>query len=150
MRCGATFLEKTIFKECYVTDRKINLVGLDWIDELNLIQLPDENETCQTPSLEPKNAENLVRGCRHNLHVPRSLILLFIFSRQNQSDVILLSPTISKSAISILNKLIVCQKRSLRTQVHSLILQFAKFCSDRSITQLRSLRVRTIRFRSGI
>ncbi|KAM3174083.1 hypothetical protein ACTXT7_011248 [Hymenolepis weldensis] len=37
MRYEATFLEKTIFKECYVTDRNINLMGLDWIDELNLI-----------------------------------------------------------------------------------------------------------------
>ncbi|KAM3179841.1 hypothetical protein ACTXT7_017491 [Hymenolepis weldensis] len=54
-----TFLEKTIFKECCVTDRNINLVGLDWVDELNLIQFPDENETCQTPTLEPTNEENL-------------------------------------------------------------------------------------------
>ncbi|VDL61390.1 unnamed protein product [Hymenolepis diminuta] len=34
MRYETTFLEKTIFKECYVTDRSINLMGLD------LIQLP--------------------------------------------------------------------------------------------------------------
>ncbi|VUZ39971.1 unnamed protein product [Hymenolepis diminuta] len=27
MRCEATFLEKTIFEECYVTDRKTNPVG---------------------------------------------------------------------------------------------------------------------------
>ncbi|KAM3186821.1 hypothetical protein ACTXT7_003544 [Hymenolepis weldensis] len=50
MQCQATFLEKTIFKKCYVTARNINLMGLDWIDELNLIQFPDENETCQTLS----------------------------------------------------------------------------------------------------
>ncbi|VDL16705.1 unnamed protein product [Hymenolepis diminuta] len=29
MRCEATFLEKTIFKECYVTDRSINLMSQD-------------------------------------------------------------------------------------------------------------------------
>ncbi|KAM3183558.1 hypothetical protein ACTXT7_010090 [Hymenolepis weldensis] len=69
MRYEATFLEKTIFKECYVTDRNINLMGLDWIDELNLIQFPDENETYQTPTLEPTDAENLVRGCNQCLHV---------------------------------------------------------------------------------
>ncbi|KAM3170964.1 hypothetical protein ACTXT7_017559 [Hymenolepis weldensis] len=68
MRCEAIFLEKTMFKECCVTDGNINLVGLDWIDELNLIQLPDENETCQTPTLEPSNADNLVRGCNQRLH----------------------------------------------------------------------------------
>ncbi|VUZ53164.1 unnamed protein product, partial [Hymenolepis diminuta] len=61
MRYETTFLEKTIFKECYVTDRNINPVDLDWIDELNLIQFPDEKETCQTPTLEPTNAENLAR-----------------------------------------------------------------------------------------
>ncbi|VUZ51978.1 unnamed protein product [Hymenolepis diminuta] len=43
----------------------------------------------------------------------------------------------SSSGISILNKLVVHQERSLRTQVHSSILHFAKFCSDRSIIQLR-------------
>ncbi|KAM3179262.1 hypothetical protein ACTXT7_000935 [Hymenolepis weldensis] len=69
MRYEATFLEKTIFKECGVTDRNINLVGLDWIDEFNLIQFPDEKETCQTSTLEPTNAENLVRGCNQCLHV---------------------------------------------------------------------------------
>ncbi|VDL62368.1 unnamed protein product [Hymenolepis diminuta] len=37
MRYETTFLGKTIFKECYVTDRSIKLVDLDWIDELNLI-----------------------------------------------------------------------------------------------------------------
>ncbi|KAM3179925.1 hypothetical protein ACTXT7_017308, partial [Hymenolepis weldensis] len=37
MWCKATFLEKTIFKECYVIDRNINLLGPDWLDELNLI-----------------------------------------------------------------------------------------------------------------
>ncbi|KAM3187839.1 hypothetical protein ACTXT7_001435 [Hymenolepis weldensis] len=42
-------------------------MGLDWIDELNLILFPDENETCQTPTLEPTNAENLVRGCNRCL-----------------------------------------------------------------------------------
>ncbi|VUZ52215.1 unnamed protein product, partial [Hymenolepis diminuta] len=39
--------------------------------------------------------------------------------------------------ISHLNKLVVYQKRSLRSQVHSLNLHFAKFCSDRSIIQLK-------------
>ncbi|VDL44927.1 unnamed protein product [Hymenolepis diminuta] len=69
----ATFLEKTIFKKCYVTDRNINPVGLDWIDELNLIQFSDENEACQTPTLEPTYAENLVRGCNQCLHVAKIL-----------------------------------------------------------------------------
>ncbi|KAM3188340.1 hypothetical protein ACTXT7_000461 [Hymenolepis weldensis] len=71
MRYETTFLEKTIFKECYVTDQDINLMGLDWIDELNLIQSPDKNETCQTSTLEPMNAENLVRGCNQCLHVAK-------------------------------------------------------------------------------
>ncbi|VDL37930.1 unnamed protein product [Hymenolepis diminuta] len=69
MRCEATSLEKGIFKECYVRDRNMNLMGLDWIDELNLIPFPDENESCQTPSLKSTNAENLVRGCKQCLHV---------------------------------------------------------------------------------
>ncbi|KAM3188091.1 hypothetical protein ACTXT7_000955 [Hymenolepis weldensis] len=69
MQFGATSLEKTIFKKCYVTDGNINLLGLDWIDELNLIQFPDENETCQTLNLELPNAENLVRGCDQYLYV---------------------------------------------------------------------------------
>ncbi|KAM3184510.1 hypothetical protein ACTXT7_008212 [Hymenolepis weldensis] len=49
-----------------------NLQGvLLWIDELNLIQFPDENETHQTSTLEPTSAENLVRGCNQCLHVPK-------------------------------------------------------------------------------
>ncbi|VUZ54647.1 unnamed protein product [Hymenolepis diminuta] len=59
MRCNATFLEKTV----YVADRNINLKSLGWIDGLNNIQFPDENETCQTLTPEPTNVENLVRGC---------------------------------------------------------------------------------------
>ncbi|VUZ47944.1 unnamed protein product [Hymenolepis diminuta] len=59
MRCEAIFLKKAIFKECYFTIRNINLMDLDWIDEFNLIQLPDENETYQTPTPEPTNAKNL-------------------------------------------------------------------------------------------
>ncbi|VDL34161.1 unnamed protein product [Hymenolepis diminuta] len=69
MRFEATFLEKTISKDFYVTDRNIDLMSLDWIDELNIIQFPGENETCQTPTLKPTNAENLVRGCNQCLHV---------------------------------------------------------------------------------
>ncbi|KAM3182423.1 hypothetical protein ACTXT7_012411 [Hymenolepis weldensis] len=60
---------KTIFKEYYFTDRNFNLVGLDWIDELNLIQFPDENETCQTPTLEPADAGTLVKECNQCLHI---------------------------------------------------------------------------------
>ncbi|KAM3182017.1 hypothetical protein ACTXT7_013233 [Hymenolepis weldensis] len=41
-----TFLKKMIFKRCYVTNRSINLMGLGWIDELNLIRFPDESKTC--------------------------------------------------------------------------------------------------------
>ncbi|KAM3174036.1 hypothetical protein ACTXT7_011356 [Hymenolepis weldensis] len=63
MRCGATFLEKTTFKECYVTDQNISLVNPDWVDELNLIRLLDEKNTSQSLTLEPTNAKNLVRGC---------------------------------------------------------------------------------------
>ncbi|KAM3175956.1 hypothetical protein ACTXT7_007474 [Hymenolepis weldensis] len=66
MRCEATFLEKAISKVSYVADRNINLVGLDWIDELNYIQFPDENKNCRTPILEPTNAENLVGGCNQS------------------------------------------------------------------------------------
>ncbi|KAM3178553.1 hypothetical protein ACTXT7_002316 [Hymenolepis weldensis] len=40
-----------------------------WIDELNLIQFSDKNETCQTLTLEPNNAENLVRGCNQFLSI---------------------------------------------------------------------------------
>ncbi|KAM3186631.1 hypothetical protein ACTXT7_003932 [Hymenolepis weldensis] len=69
MRCEATFLEKTIFKKCYVTDGNISLMGLDWIDELNLIQFPDENETCRTLTFEPTNVENLEGGRKRCLHV---------------------------------------------------------------------------------
>ncbi|KAM3179870.1 hypothetical protein ACTXT7_017431 [Hymenolepis weldensis] len=69
MRCKATFLEKMIFKKCYVTHRNINLQGLDWIDEPNLTQFPDENGASQTLTLEPTNVENLVRGCNQCLHV---------------------------------------------------------------------------------
>ncbi|KAM3188121.1 hypothetical protein ACTXT7_000890 [Hymenolepis weldensis] len=63
MTCKAIFLEKMIFKECYVIDQNINLVGLDWIDGLNLIQFINANKTCQTFTPEPTNAENLMRGC---------------------------------------------------------------------------------------
>ncbi|KAM3171747.1 hypothetical protein ACTXT7_015987 [Hymenolepis weldensis] len=69
MGCETTFLKKTILKECYLTDRNINLVGLDWANELNLIQFPDENENYQASTVEPTNSENLVRGCNQCLHV---------------------------------------------------------------------------------
>ncbi|VDL61674.1 unnamed protein product [Hymenolepis diminuta] len=69
MRCEAKFHEKATFKECYVTDRNINLMDLDRINELNLVQSPDENDICKTPTLEPSNAENLVTGCSQCLHV---------------------------------------------------------------------------------
>ncbi|KAM3180262.1 hypothetical protein ACTXT7_016629, partial [Hymenolepis weldensis] len=167
MRCEATFQQKAIFKECYVTNRNINPVGLDWMDELNLIQFLDENEICQTPILEPVSAENLVGGCNQCLHCCRDpssfcsySIAKIRFSQDSaltyhsgpirgathttvmnsdwkRSDVILLSPTTSRSAISILNELVVYQKRSLRIQVHNLTLHFAKFCFDRSIIQQR-------------
>ncbi|KAM3186846.1 hypothetical protein ACTXT7_003482 [Hymenolepis weldensis] len=48
-----------------------NLVGPDWVDELYLIQLPDENETRQIPNLKPPSVKNLVRECNLRLHVPR-------------------------------------------------------------------------------
>ncbi|VDL19686.1 unnamed protein product [Hymenolepis diminuta] len=38
-------------------------------DKPSLIQFPDENETCQTPTLEPTIVANLVRGCDQCLHV---------------------------------------------------------------------------------
>ncbi|VUZ46419.1 unnamed protein product [Hymenolepis diminuta] len=69
IQCEATFLEKTISKECYDTNQNIDPLDLDWISEPNLIQFPDENETWQTLTLEPTNAENLVRGCNQCLHV---------------------------------------------------------------------------------
>ncbi|KAM3178837.1 hypothetical protein ACTXT7_001731 [Hymenolepis weldensis] len=78
----------------------INQMGLDWIDELNLIQ-------CGT-------------------HYGDK----FTFERVRCYST-------SRSAIAIFHKLVVYQKRSLRTQVHNLNLHFAKFCSDRSIIQLR-------------
>ncbi|KAM3170991.1 hypothetical protein ACTXT7_017506 [Hymenolepis weldensis] len=75
MRWQATPLEKTIYKECYVTDRNINLVGLDRIDEVNLIQFPNENDTCQTSTVEPTNAGNLVRMLPKSLLIRRNQIL---------------------------------------------------------------------------
>ncbi|VUZ55176.1 unnamed protein product [Hymenolepis diminuta] len=39
------------------------------LNELDLIQFPDEDKTCQTPTLEGTNAENLVKGCNQCLHV---------------------------------------------------------------------------------
>ncbi|KAM3172936.1 hypothetical protein ACTXT7_013524 [Hymenolepis weldensis] len=72
--------------KCYLAGRSVNLVGLDWIDELNLIQFPDENETCQTPTLEPTNAENLLGGgaATSVYKLLKSIIFLFIFSHRNQ------------------------------------------------------------------
>ncbi|VUZ54263.1 unnamed protein product [Hymenolepis diminuta] len=40
----AIFLEETIFRECCVADRNVNLVDLDWIGEVNLEQFTDETE----------------------------------------------------------------------------------------------------------
>lgn len=75
---------KTISKEYYVTDQNINLIGLDWIDELNFIPFTDKNKTYLTLTLEPMNAENLIRGCNQCLHAVKSLILLFLLSCRNQ------------------------------------------------------------------
>ncbi|VUZ48972.1 unnamed protein product [Hymenolepis diminuta] len=58
-------------------------------------------------------------------------------SHSKGSDVILLLSTTGRSAISVLHKLVVYQKCSLRTLVHNFIIHFAKFCSHRSIIQLR-------------
>ncbi|KAM3171805.1 hypothetical protein ACTXT7_015865 [Hymenolepis weldensis] len=59
--------EEEVFKEFYVTDRNINLVSLDLSSTLSSSKTKDE--TCLTPTLEPMNAENLVRGCIQYLHV---------------------------------------------------------------------------------
>ncbi|KAM3173263.1 hypothetical protein ACTXT7_012848 [Hymenolepis weldensis] len=109
-------------------------MGLDWINELNLIHFSDENEICQTPTLELTNAENLVRGCNQCQHVTKILHLTeirfsqdsvlnyhsgptkgatcttVINSHSKGSDVALLTPTTSRSAISISHKLMVYQK----------------------------------------
>ncbi|VUZ47223.1 unnamed protein product [Hymenolepis diminuta] len=50
------------------------------MDELNLIQFPDENETCQTPTFESTNAENFVRGCKQCLHVCQNSSSLLSYS----------------------------------------------------------------------
>lgn len=71
MWCEAPFEEETISEVCYVRDRNSNLAGLDWIDELNLMEFPDENETYQTPILEPTSGMNLVRECNQYLHVAK-------------------------------------------------------------------------------
>ncbi|VUZ55995.1 unnamed protein product [Hymenolepis diminuta] len=79
MRCVATLLGKTIFKKCCVVDRNISLVRLDWTDGLNFIRFPDENKTCQTPTLEPTNAKNLARGysqCLCVAEIPHPLIYI--------------------------------------------------------------------------
>ncbi|VDL61715.1 unnamed protein product [Hymenolepis diminuta] len=71
MRYEATFLEKTIFKKRYVTDRNINLIDIDWVDELNLILFSFGNEAYQTLTFKPPNADNIVRGCNQYLRVVR-------------------------------------------------------------------------------
>ncbi|KAM3171009.1 hypothetical protein ACTXT7_017469 [Hymenolepis weldensis] len=73
----------------------------------------------------------------HPGHTKSATCTTIINSHSKVSDVILLSPTSSNSVISVFHKLVVYQKRSLRTQVHSLNQHFAKSCSDRSIIQLR-------------
>ncbi|KAM3174193.1 hypothetical protein ACTXT7_011023 [Hymenolepis weldensis] len=69
MRCGPSFLEKTIFKECYVTDRNINLMGPDWIDELNLIHsvTPEQHLIPDVVQRSEGNDQNIIP------HVPSGL-----------------------------------------------------------------------------
>ncbi|KAM3180670.1 hypothetical protein ACTXT7_015842 [Hymenolepis weldensis] len=77
MRVLTTFQKKTISKECHFACRIISLVVPAWIDELNLTQFLDGNDTCQTPTVEPTNAENLVRGysqCYQDAEIPCSII----------------------------------------------------------------------------
>ncbi|VUZ44785.1 unnamed protein product, partial [Hymenolepis diminuta] len=82
-----------------------------WIDEPNLIQFLDENETCQTPTLVPTNAENLVRECsqcslstqpKFTTYGPTesSAYLTVTNSHSKESDVILRSPTASGSSMN--------------------------------------------------
>ncbi|KAM3173597.1 hypothetical protein ACTXT7_012201 [Hymenolepis weldensis] len=157
MRYEATFLEKAIFVECYITDRNINLMGIDWIDAINLIQFSDENETfsrthecgksCGRTQPVSTCCRNLPSSYSYSIAETRFLqdSALTYHSRPTKGvtcttvinsyskgfDITLLSPTTSRSAISNLSKLVVYQKRSLRTQIHSFNLHFAYLCSDR-------------------
>ncbi|KAM3172578.1 hypothetical protein ACTXT7_014238 [Hymenolepis weldensis] len=116
LRCQVIFLEKTIFKKCYATDRNVNLMGLDWIDELNLIQFPKENEICQIFALEPTNAENLDSALTyHSGPTEGAACTTAINPRSKEPDVILLASPTSRSAISILNKLVL--RRSLAVSI---------------------------------
>ncbi|VDL58673.1 unnamed protein product [Hymenolepis diminuta] len=80
----ATNKKKSISKECCVEDRNINLVGLEYIDKLNTIQLPEENEICQTLLSNPRRRRISSEGAVTADMLPKSPILLFLLSRRNQ------------------------------------------------------------------
>ncbi|VUZ52992.1 unnamed protein product [Hymenolepis diminuta] len=60
----------------------------------------------------------------HSGHTKDATCTTIINSHSKESDVTLLSPMTSKSAISIFHKLVVYQKRLLQTLVHSLHVHF--------------------------
>ncbi|VUZ50981.1 unnamed protein product [Hymenolepis diminuta] len=143
MRFEATFLEKTISKDFYVTDRNIDLMSLDWRKR----NLPDTYSQTYKCGKSCERMQPVSTCCRnsssfysysiaetrfsqdsaltnHSGPTTGATCTTVMYSHSERSGVILLSPT-GRSAISTLLKLLMYQKRSLRTQVHSLNLHFA-------------------------
>ncbi|VDL62512.1 unnamed protein product [Hymenolepis diminuta] len=56
MKCEATFKEKIAAIVCYVADRDINLLGLDWIDMFNVLEPKVQSATC--PQVQMKEKED--------------------------------------------------------------------------------------------
>ncbi|KAM3179232.1 hypothetical protein ACTXT7_000988 [Hymenolepis weldensis] len=54
MKCEASFKGKTAATVCYVTDRDINLVGLDWIDMFNVLEPKVRSVTCPQVRIKEK------------------------------------------------------------------------------------------------
>ncbi|VUZ46499.1 unnamed protein product [Hymenolepis diminuta] len=149
------FLEKTIFRECYVTYRNINLMGLGRKRNPSDIysrtyECGKSRERMQLVSTCCQNPSSIYSYSIAETGFSQNSALTYHFgstkgaaytvvtnSHSKGSNFTLLSPTTSRSAISNLNKLVVYQKRSLRTQIHSLAQHFPKFCSYRSIIHLR-------------
>ncbi|VDL64136.1 unnamed protein product [Hymenolepis diminuta] len=52
MKCGTTFKGKTTVTVCYVADRDINLLGLDWIDMFNVLEPKVQSVTCSQTSID--------------------------------------------------------------------------------------------------
>ncbi|KAM3171480.1 hypothetical protein ACTXT7_016543 [Hymenolepis weldensis] len=125
----ATFQEKTIFKE-----RKLNLSDI-------YSRTYECGKSCERKQPASKCCQNFPSFYSYSIAETRfsqdsaltyhseptqgATCTTVINSHLKGPAVTLLSPITSRSAISIFNKLVVYQKRSLRTQVHSLNQYFA-------------------------